>query len=124
MLEKTIEQTMRLEGFSNKKKRCDDYFVTVPQNEKMMKICQNVYEKNGSKSTKKKDKCQRITKSEFCKKLAQNGWNAKWTKKELQKSVGAKNPKLLEAKNKIRKNMGRITEQQINSCFPNYLLRN
>jgi NDP-sugar pyrophosphorylase family protein len=115
MLEKTIEQTIRLEGFSSKK-TCDDYFVSVPQNQQMMKICKNVYGKNKSKLD---NKCKSISKKEFCTKLIQNGWDKNWTKKKLQKEI--KNPKIIDAKNKIRKNMGHISEEQIIKCFPNYI---
>jgi hypothetical protein len=100
----------KTKGIDRKKKPCDSYFVSVPQNLELAKECGVGRAKSAG--------CKLVSKGEFCEKLRKSGWDPAWTKRELAKK---KNDKvILKTREKIKKNMGIVTEQQIKKCFPNY----
>lgn len=127
MIEKTIQNQIyyNYESFSNKNiktkakksglSRCDSYFVDVAQNLGYPFKNSDCKSKTNAKSTKNKVK---NNKSVFCKNLIKSGWNPNWTKSELQKRRNEK--EIIDVKNKIRNNLGLVSEAQIKNCFPNY----
>lgn len=144
MLEKTIQQTIQLEQFTNwcksnnnknlskktknlkkvndkpkeiiNKTRCESYFNTTPYY--LYADCEKDIYKTNSKTKKIKNR------NPICQKLIDNGWNTNWTKKDLQrwKKINSKNmTDVKKARDNIRKNIGNVSEKQITTCFPNYM---
>lgn len=87
---------------------CDSYFVSIPQDIEMAKECRNNAD----------PKCKKISKKDFCAKLKKSGWDPKWTKGTLSKRKS--DPEIIKVRQKIKKNMGVVTESEIKKCFPNY----
>jgi hypothetical protein len=140
MLEKTIQQTIQLEQFTNWcksnndknlsqktkkvnktkekiiKTQCESYFNTTPYY--LYDGCKKDIYKTNSKTKKPKNK------NPICQQLIENGWNTKWTKKDLQrwKKINSKNmTDVKKARDNIRKNIGHVSEEQITICFPKYI---
>lgn len=150
MLEKTIQQTIQLEQFTNwcktnnnkknenskKKNKSKTNQTVVKSNEKIIKNqCESYFnttpyyifqdcDENVYKCKSKSNKKESKNKSSICNNLVNNGWNKDWTKKDLQrwKKVNSRNMiQVKKARDNIRKNMGYISEEQITKCFPNYI---
>lgn len=150
MLEKTIQQTIQLEEFTNwcktnnnnknkntkknkinknvvaksnekiVKNQCESYFNTTPYY--IFQDCDDtVYKcKPKSKSNKNNSKYE----NSLCNNLVKNGWNQDWTKTDLQrwKKINSRNMiQVKKARDSIRKNIGYISEEQITKCFPKYI---
>lgn len=91
-----------------KKKSCESYFVSIPQDIQIMKEC----------ADRRDAKCKTISKKEFCAKLKKSGWNPNWSKKSLSKKKN--DPEILKVRKNIKNNMGVVTETEIMKCFPKY----
>lgn len=120
MMRATIDHAIIAEAFANSKrtprKRCSDYFVSIPQDLELMRECSK-----GEKAKKKKgEKCETITRREFCNRLEKSGWDRDWTKTKLRKLKDSS--EIRELRLKIKKDLGVVSEQDIIKCFPNYNL--
>ena len=116
MMQTTFEKAVALEAFADrnnkkkKKKKCSDFFVAIPQDLQLFENCK-VTDKANSR-------CDTLTHKEFCNKLLENGWNKSWTKKQLAKRKD--DAEIKKVYQKIKNNLGLVTEKQIQSCFPTY----
>lgn len=115
MMRATIDQALLVEAFANhkRKKSCSNYFVPLPQDLQMMSAC-----KESPGTGKNKQKCQKISRNDFCKRLIANGWDEDWTKKKLRAKKDTK--QLKTVRSKIYKDLGVVTESDIINCFPDY----
>lgn len=147
LLSRTIDKAVILEKFKDEKKkqskftksnkatkrnraqkpsqRCNDFFVAVPQNLKIPQKCKDPYSSNDDANSKlsgprkSSEKCQRVSRKQFCQMLQESGWNPKWTKRELIKKKN--DAEVVKTRRKIQKNLGSVSEDEITKCFPQYM---